>query len=100
MSLNFVTGVVREGSMFEDLRKILDCVDSDFTGDNGEDYFDENGQPFMESAISIAEDMECEQERIEYVIEKCKKYSGNYYGEFKYTVTEAKEGWFVAIATV
>lgn len=98
MSLNFAQGLVREDYMFEDLKKILDNIDADFTGLNGEDYY-EDGEPVMKYAIGKAEDIDCEQERIEYVIEKCKEYSGNYYHDFKYTTVDTKEGWFVVVAT-
>ena len=87
-------------NMWIDLEIMLDGVDADFTGANGEDFY-EDGMSKMAQAINHAETMECEQERIEYVLEKCKEYSEGFYDEFKYTVVSmGNDTWLVTIATM
>lgn len=100
MSMNFVNGSVTIDNMWEDLEKILSEIDLDFTGANGEEYYTKEGISQMDSAIFTAKDMECEQERIDYVIEKCKDYSSGYYDDFKYIVISTGENtWEVVICT-
>ena len=48
----------------------------------------------------VAEKIECEQEQIEYVLEKCKEYSCNYYEDFKYSVMNRGDGWLITVATI
>lgn len=101
MSLNLVQRTIKEETMWYDIESLLQDVDLDFTGDNGEEYYTEEGVSQLESAIIVAERLECEQERIDYVIEKCKEYSSDYYSDFEYTSISLGDGaWEVVIATV
>ena len=45
-------------TMWDELECILDGVDADFTGANGEEYYNEEGVSYMESAINEAEKIE------------------------------------------
>ena len=97
--LNLVTGLVRDESMMNDLEILLDSIDADFTGTNGEEYYIDE-KPAIYWAMCEAEGLECEQERIESVLESCKDYSSNYYDDFQYTVIDVDKGFEVVIATV
>lgn len=99
--INLIQEEIRLENMWIDLEIMLDGVDADFTGANGEEYFTEEGISYMEKAINHAETIECEQERIEYVLEKCKEYSDGFYDDFQYTVVcMGNDTWLVTIATI
>lgn len=72
--------------MWDDLEGILESVDCDFIGYNGEEFFTSEGISQFESAINESETIEGESEKLYYVIEKCKEYSKNYYEGFEYTL--------------
>lgn len=101
MNLNLVQRTIKEETMWSDIKTLLQDVDLDFTGDNGEDYYTEEGVSQLKSAIMVARELECEQERIDYVIGKCGEYSHDYYSDFKYTIIPLENNaWEVVIATV
>ena len=101
MKMNFIQKEITLENMWTDLEIILDDVDADFTGANGEEYFNDEDISYMASAIKQCENFECEQERIEYVIKKCKEYSEGYYEDFEYSVIYmGNDVWLVTIATV
>ena len=72
--------------MWDDLEGILESVDCDFIGYNGEEFFTSEGISQFESAINESETIEGESEKLYHVIEKCKEYSKNYYEGFEYTL--------------
>lgn len=99
--MRLIQEVVSLENMWIELGRTLDSVDADFTGLNGEEYYNNEGMSYMDSAIKYADEIECEQERIDYVLEKCKEYSSNYYNGFEYSVIDmGNDKWLVTIATV
>lgn len=96
--MNFIQGLVTKENMWINLERILDNVDADFTGANGEEYYAENNKSHMENAIKESEKYSSIKARITYVIVKCKEYSENFYDDFNFTVIKTIEGYEVVIA--
>ena len=104
--LNLITGEINCNSVWEDLERMLDSVDADFTGTNGLEYYTENGISQIENAINQARIVSDKfTDQIVHVLESCKEYSSNYYDDFKYQILDNNDfgndiyGWYVIIAT-
>ncbi len=96
--MNFIQEMVYKTSILKDLANILDEIDMDFTGTNGEEYFSENNISYMQEAIRNTKNLN-NLDKIKYIIEKCKEYSNGYYNDFQYTVINLnKNSYLVTIA--
>ena len=96
--MNFIQEMVHKTSILKDLANILDEIDMDFTGTNGEEYFSENNISYMQEAIRNTKNLN-NLDKIKYIIEKCKEYSNGYYNDFQYTVINLnKNSYLVTIA--
>lgn len=96
--MNFIQEMVYKTSILKDLANILDEIDMDFTGTNGEEYFLENNISYMQEAIRNTKNLN-NLDKIKYIIEKCKEYSNGYYNDFQYTVINLnKNSYLVTIA--
>ena len=100
MYLNLTQEKLDNKHLWEQLKIVLDGVDADFSGANGEEYYAENNKSHFENAVEIAKKMTHTSEGIEYVLEKCKKYSSDYYSDFVYSAFYiGNDMWLVSIAT-
>lgn len=98
--LRLIQEQVNRKNMWEHLSRILDSVDADFTGSNGEQYFHKTGVSHFEFAVSKASLLTHDYAKIEYVLEACKVFSYDYYDGFEYEVFSCGEdSWLVTIAT-
>lgn len=96
--MNFIQEMVYKTSILKDLANILDEIDMDFTGTNGEEYFSENNISYMQEAIRNTKNLN-NLDKIKYIIEKCKEYSNGYYNDFQYTVMNLnKNSYLITIA--
>lgn len=92
---------IKLNNMWIDLEYMLDSVDADFNGTNGEEYYASNGVSHMENAIQVADKITNVCEKIEYVLEECKNFSSSYYSGFEYSVLPmGNDTWLVTIATL
>lgn len=82
------------------LEKILNAVDSSYTGANGEEHYI-NGISKLEYAINITKQLRYNiGETIEYIIKDCKRYNDSYYIDVKYNIYKIEEDkYLVTIAT-
>lgn len=98
--LNLISGNISYNNLWEELSRLLDAVDADFTGTNGEEYYTTENISFMESAIRECAHMDEYENQIVHVLECCKDYSSNYYDEFKYQILDASDNsCYIIIAT-
>ena len=96
--MRLIQKMVYKTSILDDLSNILDEIDMDFTGTNGEEYFSENNISYMQEAIRNTKNLN-NLDKIKYIIEKCKEYSNGYYNDFQYTVINLnKNSYLVTIA--
>ena len=98
-TMNLKTKKITMNNMWIDLERMLDEIDADFTGFNGEDYYID-GMSHMDKAIIECEHLEGEQDKIEYVLDSCKEYSSDYYEDFEYVIITVEDGYNVVIATM
>lgn len=96
--MRLIQKMVYKTSILDDLYNILDEIDMDFTGTNGEEYFSENNISYMQEAVRNTKNLN-NLDKIKYIIEKCKEYSNGYYNDFQYTVINLnKNSYLVTIA--
>lgn len=98
--LNLVNAEIRKNSLYDDLKKVLDSIDSDFTGANGEEYFADNGKSILENTIEVANKLNNNIDKITYILDNCKNYSDDYYNEFEFNVVEFNDIYYITVATV
>lgn len=100
MYLDLIQEQLDSKFIWEQLKIVLDRVDADFTGINGEEYYAENNKPHFDNAVEVAKLITNTSEGIEYVLEKCKEYSSDYYSDFEYSAFYiGNDKWLVTIAT-
>ena len=92
---------IRKEFLLEDLGELLNEVDMDFTGFNGEEYFAENNLSYMENAINESENLKLNDfDKIDYIINACIDFSKNFYEYFEYTILDINTNSFlITIAT-
>lgn len=96
--MRLIQKMVYKTSILDDLSNILDEIDMDFTGTNGEEYFSENNISYMQEAVRNTKNLN-NLDKIKYIIEKCKEYSNRYYNDFQYTVMNLnKNSYLITIA--
>lgn len=65
------------------LHELLDCVDADFTGTNGEEYYVDHNMSGLDYALSQCEERKLGlEDALNHIVKSCQ----DYYGGFEYLI--------------